>query len=296
MVFRGWEDCYRLTNREFEAVVVPQVARIMRYGPVGGGNLLWVNDETTPAALGDGGEPPRVGGWINYGGYKLWPAPQKDWGWPPPAELDAGPCTVEVLGDGAICLTGSPGPKEGVRFDRIIRLAATGSRLDIDQVMVNVSQDRTVTWAIWDVTQVPGQGVAFAPLGQEAEYRVETKAEPGDAMRAVQGMLRLEPAAEAYKAFISGPPGWLGCICEGWLFVKAFDIDEAPVPEPETAREIWVGPTGYMELEIVGPAVTLRPGESTRLAQTWEVFPMGGKRAWDTELVERIGAVATVMR
>src|SRR5438105_716976 len=41
--YHGWPGCFRLTNGTVDVVVVPQIGRVMRYGPVGGPNLLWEN-------------------------------------------------------------------------------------------------------------------------------------------------------------------------------------------------------------------------------------------------------------
>jgi len=272
--FMGWPDAVLLAKRECEVVVVPQVARIMRYAPAGGDSVLWVNPELTPQALGGREPEPDPNGWINYGGYKLWVAPQSAWGWPPHPELDRGPCRVEVLDDGAVRLVGIESAEAGVRFDRTIRLAPEGTRLDIEQVMVNTS-DRQVTWAIWDVTQARAEGVTLVPLGRDASWRMLDGAEPTERWRVADGVLLTGPGGAGQKAFVSGPPGWLAAWVGGSLFVKAFDIAPQPVPEGEAPREVYASDAGFVELEIVGPEVTLKPGESATLRETWHLVKAG---------------------
>ena len=60
---------YRLTNGTVEAVVVPSIGRVMRWGKIGGPNLLWNND---PSKITETG-------WKNYGGDKTWLSPQIYW-------------------------------------------------------------------------------------------------------------------------------------------------------------------------------------------------------------------------
>jgi len=281
--WKGWTDCYAITNGEVEVVVVPQIARIMKYGLAGGANVLWVNEELTAEKAGEA-VAPEPGEWLNYGGYKLWPAPQVDWNWPPDWQLDRGPCTAQVSGDGALRLIGAPSETYGIRFDREIRLAASGGRLDIAQTAVNVS-DGPVTASIWDVTQVNADCVAFVPLGSGATYRTGEGEAPDEQWRRVDGMLLCKPTGRTGKVFISGPPAWLGCKQGPLLFLKAFEPADAAPPEPETPREVYTGDMGYIELEIVGPAVRLLPGEGTVLKEVWTLRPASPNAGTDEGLI-----------
>src|SRR4051794_41907296 len=70
--YQGWPEAYRLSNGRVEVVVVPAVGRIMRYGPVGGPNLLWENSKLA-------GRPARPGkGGANFGGEKVCAGPAED--------------------------------------------------------------------------------------------------------------------------------------------------------------------------------------------------------------------------
>jgi len=278
--YRGWPDSCLMTNGDVEVVVVPAIARIMSYAPAGEQCVLWFNDALPRRRIGR----TRPAGYPNYGGHKLWVAPQRAWGWPPQMELDRGACEVEVGADGSLRMTGTPSPSAGVRFDREIRLAPAGTDLEVNQVMVNVS-DRPVRWAIWDVTQASTDGVGFVPLGEGARLRTGDGAPLSGLWRRVGDVLLLKGGGPAQKVFISGPPGWLGCKQGRWVFLKTFEIAPEPPPEPETAREVWVGDRGFMELEIIGPAVELQPGQSATLAETWRLLPAGPEADTDEGLV-----------
>src|SRR5690349_12117268 len=66
-----WNDreAWQITDGKTEAIVVPSIARVMRFGAVGGTNWLW--------------QPPAgqemQGAWKNIGGEKAWVAPQGQW-------------------------------------------------------------------------------------------------------------------------------------------------------------------------------------------------------------------------
>jgi hypothetical protein len=274
--YRGWEDAVGMTNGRVEVVVVPRIARIMRYAYAGRENLLWVNEELTPEARGPDAAPLQEEGWHNFGGYKLWPAPQKEWNWPPPWRLDRGPCKVEVTEEGTLVLRGMEDPEQGVRFDRELRLDVEGTRLGLLQRVVNVS-DGVVTTAIWDVTQVNADCVGFVPLGPDADYRTLEGGGLDEQWRKVGDFLLVRPAGQSGKVFVDGPPGWLGCRWDDLIYLKAFELGDRPPPKPESPREVFTGEGGYIELEVVGPEVTLQPGESATLEEVWYLLPAGAE-------------------
>jgi hypothetical protein len=291
--FLGWKDAYRISNGAFAAIVVPQVARIMSYGPVGGQNMLWVDDKLTPER-GAKAAPLSPTQWQNYGGYKLWPAPENKWGGPVDWQLDRGPCRVEV-GAGSLRLVGMSSVRHGIRFDRQITLAPEGSDLEIVQTAVNVS-DKEVTTSIWDVTQVKADCVGFVPLGPGASFRSGAGRPPDGQWRRVGDMLLLKPSGKDGKLFISGPPGWLGCKRGALIYLKSFEIAATPPTEPETPREVYTSrDLDYIELEVVGPAATLKPGDATTLKETWRLLPAGPETATDEGLIKAVHDKAQVL-
>jgi len=89
--YRGWESL-ALSNGLVEVQIVPQIGgRVIQF-KLGDHEFLWVNPQLAgklppPSGLGPKGE------WLNYGGDKLWPAPQgwggdDQWPGPPDAVLD----------------------------------------------------------------------------------------------------------------------------------------------------------------------------------------------------------------
>jgi hypothetical protein len=46
--YRGWDDAVLMTNDDVVVVIVPQVARIMKYATVDGENLLWEDGKLVP--------------------------------------------------------------------------------------------------------------------------------------------------------------------------------------------------------------------------------------------------------
>src|SRR5882762_5172496 len=89
--YHGWTNSILVSNGRVEAVIVPQVGRVMQFRFAGDGDgPFWEN----PALAGTAPHPESKE-WGNFGGDKTWPAPQSDWdkitprAWPPPVGFDA---------------------------------------------------------------------------------------------------------------------------------------------------------------------------------------------------------------
>src|SRR5579864_5038025 len=67
--YRGWPNCYRISNGEIELVVTTDVGpRIIRYGFVGGRNVFKEFEDQ----MGKSGEST----WQARGGHRLWISPE----------------------------------------------------------------------------------------------------------------------------------------------------------------------------------------------------------------------------
>jgi len=171
--YNGWK-CVELTNGRIDVVVAPQLGGRMIQLRLDRVEYLWVNPDLAGKVFSDAG--PVVGAdksapptWANYGGDKLWPAPQ-GWSrpdeWPGPPDpfdkggtVDHGIYQLRVLASGpdeaAVQLTGPPDTYAGIRFDRTIRIRSGRTTIELTAVMVNTT-DKPVRWGIWQVTQHGG--------------------------------------------------------------------------------------------------------------------------------------------
>src|ERR1700723_2156086 len=127
----------------------------MRYGLVGEPNMIW---ESKSLAGKDSapGTPPT---WVNYGGDKLWPAPQSLWNWPPDPILDGSSCSVKVEG-ASVLVFGKNSPKSGVIFKRSITMEPTGTGVKITNSMMNTAQ-KPQELAVWEITQTDNPDLVF---------------------------------------------------------------------------------------------------------------------------------------
>ncbi len=319
--YNGW-TCVVMKNDSTEVIIAPELAgRIIQYR-VDGRDWLWVNKELAGKVY-----PPeendRMEVWKNYGGDKLWPAPQ-GWDtkeqWPGPGDpVITAPYSYDITKkqgpEVKVRLTGSDkGGYAGVQFSRTLTLEDHSSRLSMKITMKNVS-GRTVSWGIWEVTQMDfsdqgnGQGkhdwnehaylaipmnpgsmwpekyqVMFGPASSfnwQPDYR--------------RGLMIVRYKNMVGKIVMDVSAGWAAMVdpAKGYTYVQRFPY-KAGADYPDKGNyEVWVAGKGefvhkhklryaeddpgarFVEMEVQGPKVELKPGRSTDLEVSWEVYKGG---------------------
>jgi hypothetical protein len=269
--YRGWKDSYRFSNGIIELIVVPRISgRVMKYGFIGKENVLWENPQLYGVPSDSQSKE-----WQNYGGYKLWPAPQKVWGWPPDPLLDGGSCEAEVK-DGGICLTGAKSDTSGIRFIRNIKMFQGSSAVEIIQTMENTS-DTDVEWGIWDVTQVRPSGRILIPSPDSGKIWGQTGALKQSQWSMKDGMMYLKHSGQTGKFFCMGDSGWMAYELAGTVYVKKFKpFPREKFPEGEANSEVYTT-KDYVEMEVISPSVKLKPGEKYSFTVYWYLFESAPK-------------------
>lgn len=231
--------------------------------------------------------------WHNYGGDKTWPAPQgwsgpDEWAGPPDAVLDSGEYTWQHREheEGiSVELTSGDDPRTGLRITRELTLRDGEASYELSLRAQNTS-DRTVSWALWNVTQ--------RQAGEAGHGGVWVGVEPGELelVELVPGTG--VPAAERSGEVVHVPhqdvvgklgfptaTGWLAHAAHGSTTTQAFRVDrELAYPDGGSRVEVWMeypldAPLTHLgglqpsarivEIEVLGPRVDLEPGRSTQL-------------------------------
>jgi hypothetical protein len=278
--YRGWTGAYQLSNGKVDLVFVPQVGRIMRFGYVGDRNMLWENEALIGTVPGPGDKETE---WLNYGGDKLWPAPQERWAWPPDPVLDHGLQTVQVMPDNSLSVSTPASEKTSIRFSRNIALDPHGDTVTISNTMTNTgAQD--VEWSIWEVTQVNDPDRMHIGLNRRGHfaggYYVFGGNEPEEgffhASRGA-GILKRNPrktckiGADAPAGVISADEGSMR------LTVSLPYVQGAHYPDSGCGQEIYTNndPNKYVELELLSPLKTLAPGAAFTVVTHWKLSGKG---------------------
>jgi hypothetical protein len=273
--YHGWVGCYRLTNGDVELVYVPQVGRIMRYAFVGARNVLWENSLLAGRSVKPG-QTPR---WANYGGDKVWPAPQSVWNWPPDSILDGSPYEVAVDGD-TLLVTGQASPKAGVMFKRRISMSSHGTGVTIIDSMTNTSA-KEQELAVWENAQVNDPDEVTVPLEKTPEMPLgwapyDDKPVPPEFadIRAGKLVAHRNPKA-GFKLGSASSKGWLSARAGQTAFTMQARKQPGGYPDGGKFLQLYgnANPDKYMELEITGPLTKLRPGQTVDLEIHWRLDP-----------------------
>jgi hypothetical protein len=264
--FAGWRSPVRLDDGQVHLVAVPQVARILDFGPTGGTSLLWCNPELAgkTADLDLGNQA--------FGGAKLWVAPQSAWKsiwiwWPPCPFLDAGPCALVSHDATTFSMSGHEGSRHGVRFDRAVRLVGPSARIDYTMTAV---AGHAVDWSIWSNIQCRRGGRMVIPLGDDGRVHWNRATEQQHWQQTYGGW-EARQAEVRGKALIDGGPGWIAYAVDDEAFVLAAPDAEGPTPHGDSRFEIFSNDDG-VEMEHLGPYVHLDAGAATHMREIWYAF------------------------
>ncbi len=209
-----------------------------------------------------------------YGGHRIWKAPEDSFYNCPEDHV-----TVVAEKDGVTLRSGidASGLQKEISFC-----------LDENRVLLT----HRITWhgsepielAPWTITQLPLGGMAILPQSSVAAGSMPTRslalfpyASITDQRLELHDDLILVHGSADRKIFKVGsynPYGWAAYMLEKALFIKRFPVgDFRMLPDMGSNVEVYVSDSPYLELETLGPLVSLNPGESVTFEETWEVIP-----------------------
>jgi hypothetical protein len=157
--YQGW-DVYRLTNGIISLDIAPQIGGRAIQLRLGEKEFFFVNPDFAGKVLPESQNNPSSG-WANYGGDKVWPAPEgwaNDDEWPsiPYYILDGSrfefAIVTQTADEVAARVTSPKDPRTGVQFERTFHVYAGTTRVKVEQVMRNISR-RQIQWGIWHLIQ-----------------------------------------------------------------------------------------------------------------------------------------------
>jgi len=233
--YKGW-SVYRLTNGIVSLYVAPDIGGRAIQMQLGDQEFFFVNPDLAGKVL-----PPEQNnvktGWANYGGDKVWPAPEgwmSDNEWPsiPYYILDgsrfASQVVTETSGEVAVRVTSPPDARTGVQFERTFHVYAGTTRIKVDQVMRNISR-REIRWGIWHLIQNDAADAhdpskpnpelyMYVPLNPHSRYPEGYYKPYGDARHPsyelIDGgrMLRVHYSYRVGKAAADSDRGWYAVV------------------------------------------------------------------------------------
>lgn len=296
--YEGWK-AIRLSNGIIELFIVPEIGGRIIQLRLGSRNFFYVNSRHQGRIYGPD-ENCFTAGWKNYGGSKVWPAPQGwetdgQWPGPPDSVLDGGPYSWRVEENtperAAISLESQPDEYTGLTFSREIRLSKGSSTVHILHKMRN-SSSRAVRWAIWQVTQHAADRPLriLAPAHRYRQMFGDTTYDHVE-VNSAGGLWKLEYANQVAKFAVEVEQGWLVALKpeDKTAMVEGFELFPGSIYPDGAPVEIWVDGAGtftvhgdqvsmeedsggcdpHIETEILSPLVKLDPGQEFNFSVTW---------------------------
>lgn len=286
--YRVWPNCYRISNGQIDLVITTDVGpRIIRLGFVGEENEFAEMDDQ----IGRTSETE----WINYGGHRLWHAPEQR---PRTYYPDSRPLRLEEHA-GFVRTVQDVETTTGIQKEMDIRLHPERAEVTITHRLTNRGQ-WSVDLAPWALSVMAPGGVAVLPLpprGSHAEHLT-----PGNRLvlwkytdmsdpRWTWGqkfiLLRQDTAGSPQKAGLSHA-GWIAYARQGHLFVKQFPISpDAAYPDMGCSVEAFTN-ARMLEVESLAPLAPLSPGESVEHVEKWSLFRDVPMPANDGDVIREI--------
>jgi Domain of unknown function (DUF4380) len=276
--FLGWQDAYRVSNGQVTLSVVPGAGgRVLEFA-LNGQQALWVNPSLQGKLFPVAKRPTSWSSWHNFGGYKLWPAPQSLWpksvGEAPDPFLDGGTVSVEVILQRGVRLTGAPSLDMGLLFVRELSLEAQTGVLTVQQRMRNIGT-KPVDWSIWDVTQIPAPAWVFFPANPASPNRNGILPLGGGQNQWTNdgGLIVTEYRGVSGKIGADSPAGWMAAVIGDLAYIKKFPprSETSLYPDKGSTVEVYTNDKSlaYIEMEVLGPITHLEPGEEASYPETW---------------------------
>jgi len=291
--FKGWANCYRMSNGEVELVVTGDVGpRVIRYGFVDGQNLF----KEFAGEIGKSGEV----GWKLRGGHRLWVAPEIEPSSPITYSADNFPVEIRIDGD---TLEATP-PLEraaGLQKQMVVKLAARGSGIEMMHRITNRNH-WAVDLAAWALSMMAQGGTAITglpPRGTHPEILAPTNPLIIWAFTDLSDkrwqftkkyiMLRQDPkVADPQKIGLMNKDTFGAYYLGEELFVKQTKADPAKTyPDLGSSFETFTN-GDFLELETLGPITRLAPGETVEHVERWSLHRNVQIGSWSDAELDRV--------
>jgi hypothetical protein len=291
----GWDSVYVMRNNLTTVAIVPVIGgRIMQYD-LGSHAFMYLNETTKGTTSTAGGQM--------WGGMRQLASPQSDFsgGWPPPPTLDSRAYTAAITRNSAdSCSVYLQSQTEaaggtnfnGLQFKRTITMYKNSSRVRVKMTMVNANNAVQRNHGVWDITEVTG---ATASVPYDTMIWVYVPLNPLSTMGAGRGYAQLQQR-DTTQWVKNAAPGVLGIkyryveakmgadsragwICNvdrrnGYAYAKRFTyVNGGNYPDSGSSVEVYTYSSSStyscIEVEVMGPMVTLANGDSISLIEDW---------------------------
>ncbi len=276
--YYGYDDCIRLSNETTSVTLCPAAGgRVLEYS-LGGKNMMYLpaGNEGYRDSAGSKKRAPMHAGRFDIGPEKVVTRGRVLW---------QGAWQGEITGDRSARMTSQFDPQSGVRLIRDFQLHQSSTRLRCRQTIRNES-DRPVSLCHWSRTFAVGGGVAVVPRSPRGRFPVgyilyETgsniQIQPEDPQIQVTDKSVIVTGAPQFpKLGFDSHAGWLAYLAPNdQMFVKRYKTypERAYNEFAGLTLSVWYPKGDMVELEPIGPAEDLSPGQEASFTEEWWLVP-----------------------
>ncbi|MFY7804444.1 MAG: PQQ-dependent sugar dehydrogenase [Limnoraphis robusta] len=277
---------FRLSDGRTEAVIVPEIGRVMSYGFVGGSNLLWNSPRKTYGK----------NQWKNWGGDKTWPAPQLWWPaiagrkWPPEPAWDGNAHTAKILANNHLQMTSEVAKGFGARVLREFWFEDNGD-FAIEQTVEKVKGEPLLL-SIWNVTQLQPPDAMFIPLNSQSVYKqnfhwINPPKNESPLVKITPTLLQVRPSVgvstkNSYKIGADSPVTALAAVFDGVAMIEKATRSDGEYPDgavggagfPVEVYNNGDALENYIELELLSPLHLFKNGDRYQHTVRWSLHQL----------------------
>jgi hypothetical protein len=271
--YKGWPNCYRVTNGEVELIVTSDVGpRVIRFGFVGGQNLF----KEYADQMGKSGEEK----FQLRGGDRVWKAPED-----PIATWAPDNLPVEITATPSGLIARAPvEPVSSLQKEIEISMASSGSEVMVFHRITNRSL-YALEFAPWTLTMMAPGGVAITGFPPRGKHPINLEATNPLVMWAYTDLsdkrwtftkkyfaLRQDPAQpNPQKLGTFNPDTWAAYLLNGEAFIKRTRADPTKIyPDFGCSFETFANGE-FIEIETLGPVTKVHPGQTVEQAERWSL-------------------------
>jgi len=288
--YKGWSNCYRVSNGEIELIVTGDVGpRVIRFGFTGGQNLF----KEFPEQLGRTGEDK----FQLRGGDRVWKAPEDSVAtWAP----DNIPLTIQITPAGLIAREPVE-PSTNLQKEIEVSMAVSGTAVTVTHRITNRSLF-ALEFAPWALTMMAQGGTAISGFPPRGTHPANLEATNPLVMWAYTNLadsrwrftkkyltLRQDPNnKEAQKLGMFNRDTWAAYLLNHELFVKKTTADPSRTyPDFGCSFEAFTN-NDFLEIETLGPLTKVAPGQTVELVEHWALYRNVSVTNWTDEELDQV--------
>jgi hypothetical protein len=273
VAYKGWQNCYRVSNGEVELIVTGDVGpRIIRFGFVGGQNLF----KEFAEQLGQANEEK----FQLRGGHRVWKAPEDPIAtWAP----DNVAVSVVPTANGLIA-TAPVEPLTHLQKEIEVRMADRGTSVEVINRITNKGLF-PLEYSSWAITMMAPGGFAitgFPPRGKHPQ-----KLEPTNPLvmwaytdlsdkrwvftKKYMALKQELNHPEPQKIGMLNADSWGAYVLNGEAFVKRAEAFPGKAyPDFGASLELFTN-SDFLEMETLGPLTQVSPGKTAEQVEHWSL-------------------------